>query len=146
MYLFYYKFIILSSSAPIQLLFYLQSELLPSIHRNPLVHYYLHHWHITFVLCSSSSVSCFCSFLDNVTTFHWLLVACRLHRYSCFGFLDFDLIQFMNLFLSAKLPLHKRIFLSLCGFLNPLIPPFSVHCPPLDISPSSSFVILIWSS
>ncbi len=43
--------------------------------------------------------------------------------YSCFGFLDFDLIQFMNLFLFATLPLHKSIFLSLCGFLNPLIPP-----------------------
>ena len=49
-----------------------------------------------------------------------------IYMHSCFGFLDFDLIQFINVFLSAKLPLHKNIFLSLCGFLNPLIPP---PCP-----------------
>ena len=56
--------------------------------------------------------------LDNVISSPWLFVACS---ESCFGLLDFDLIQFMNLFLcAAQLKLHKSIFLSLCGFL--LIP------------------------
>ena len=57
--------------------------------------------------------------------------------YRCFGFLDFDLIPFMNLFLSAKLPLHKRIFHSLCGFLNPLIPQ---ACPIFSALPTTWYI------
>ena len=49
----------------------------------------------------------------------------------------FDLIQVMNLFLSAKFKLHESIFLSLCGS-----PPCSILSA-LDIAPSSSFVIIV---
>ena len=94
-------------------------------YRNPLVYSHQHHWHRCYHLdlCPLFFCFLFLLFFDNVTSFPWILVACS---YSCFGFLDFDLIQFMNLFLSAKLPLDNTILLSLCGFLNLLIPP---PCP-----------------
>ncbi len=84
--------------------------------RNPLVYSHLHHWHRCYHLCPLF-LELFLVLLffvvENVTSFPWLLdLACS---YCCFGFLDFDLIQFMNLFLSAKLPLHKLIFLTLWG-------------------------------
>ena len=53
----------------------------------------------------------------------------------------------MNLFLSVKLALHKRIFLGLSGFLYTLIPPpcpiFSELSTTWYIYPSSSFVIIV---